>query len=156
MAAPRAVPRSRAEEFEERDIFKGNKLRKVFDRAFKEMYESLATIKIVDMLILGQVRGIKEEVETMTRKKEKVADLLGPEIEEHSGLIIEGERRSYKKKLQQWRDEALCREIELMKLGRDEEATTKQRQIVEENSLKSAPLVNLSWPENFLSWKYSQ
>ena len=72
----------------------------VFDRAFKEMYESLAITKKADMLILGQVRGIKEEVETITRKKEKVADLLGQEMKEHLGMIIEGERRSYKRKLQ--------------------------------------------------------
>ena len=71
-------------------------MRKVFDRTFKEMYENVATHKIADMLILGQVRGIKEEVETMTRKNEKVADLLG-------------EHNSYKRKLQQWSDEALCR-----------------------------------------------
>ena len=53
----------------------------------------------------------------------------------------------YKRK---WRDEALCREIELMKIGRDEEAYTKQRQISGDNLLKSAPLVKLSGPENFL------
>ena len=104
------------------------------------------------MLILGQVKGIKEEVETMTRKKEKVADLLGANMEEHSGLVIEEEHTSYKRKLQQWRDEALCREIELVKLWRDEEATTKQRQIVGDNLLKSAPLVKFSGPEYFLSW----
>ena len=125
-------------------------MRMVFDRAFKEMYESLAITKKADMLILGQVRGIKEEVETITRKKEKVADLLGQEMKEHLGMIIEGERRSYKRKLQQWRDESLCREIELMKIGRDEEASTKQRQIAGDNLLKLAPLVKLSGPENFL------
>ena len=61
LQTPRAVPRSRAEEFEEQDIFKGNKLRKVFDRAFKEIYESLATVKIPDMLILGQVRESRKK-----------------------------------------------------------------------------------------------
>ena len=39
-----------------------------------------------------------------------------------------------------------------MKLGRDEEASTKQRQIAGDVLLKSAPLVKLSGPENFLSW----
>ena len=104
------------------------------------------------MEILGEVRGIKYEVETMTRKKEKVADLLGEEMQENSGMNIEGEHRSYKRNLQKWRDEALCREIELMKIGRDEEASTKQRQVAGDNLPKSAPLVKLSGPENFISW----
>ena len=79
----------------------------------------------------------------MTRKKEKVADLLRAEMQEHSGMNIKRERRSYKRNLQQWRDEALCREVELMKIGRDEVASTKQRQIAGDNLLKSAPLVKL-------------
>ena len=53
----------------------------------------------------------------MSRKKEKVADLLGEEMEEQSGLRLDGERRLYKRNLKKWRDEALCREIQLMKLG---------------------------------------
>ena len=69
---PRVAPRNRADEFEDQEIVKGNKLRMVFDRAFKEMWDT----KIADMEILGEVRGILDEVETMTRKKEKVADLL--------------------------------------------------------------------------------
>ena len=40
----------------------------------------------------------------------------------------------------------------MVKLGRVEEATTKQRQTTGDNLLKSAPLVKLSGPENFLSW----
>ena len=52
------------------------------------------------MEILGEVRGIKGEVETMTRKKEKVADLLGEEMQEHSCMNIEGECRSYKRNIQ--------------------------------------------------------
>ena len=65
-------------------------------------------------------------------------------------MNIEGERRSYKRNFQNWRDEVLCREIEVMKIGRDEEASTKQRQIAWANLLKSAPLVKLSGLENFL------
>ena len=57
------------------------------------MWETLAVTKIADMEILGEVREIKDEVETITRKKEKVADLLGEEMQEHSGMNIEGERR---------------------------------------------------------------
>ena len=45
---PRAVPRNRADEFEEQEIVKGNKLRMVFGRAFKEMYENLAVTKVAD------------------------------------------------------------------------------------------------------------
>ena len=51
------------------------------------------------MEILDEVRGIKDEVETMSRKKEKVADLLGEEMEEQSGLRLDGERRLYKRNL---------------------------------------------------------
>ena len=40
----------------------------------------------------------------------------------------------------------------MVKVGRVEEATTKQRQIAGDNLLKSAPLVKLSGPENFLLW----
>ena len=58
-------------------MVKENKLRMVFDRAFKEMYESLAVTKIADMQILGQIRGIKEEVETMTRKRRRLQTYWG-------------------------------------------------------------------------------
>ena len=35
-------------------------------------------------MILGQVKGVKEEVDIMIRKKEKVAYLLGATMNEHS------------------------------------------------------------------------
>ena len=100
---PRIAPKSRADEFADQEVAKGKKLRVVFDRAFKEMWETLTVSKIADMKILGEVRGIKDEVETMTRKKEKVADLLGEEMEEHSGLRLDGKRRSYKRNLKKWK-----------------------------------------------------
>ena len=67
---PRIAPKSRADEFADKEVAKGKKLRVVFDRAFKEMWETLTVSKIADMKILGEVRGIKE----------KVADLLGEKM----------------------------------------------------------------------------
>ena len=90
---PRIAHRSRADDFVDQEVAKGKKLRVVFDRAFKEMWEILTISKIADMEILDEVRGIQDEVETMTRKKDIVADLLGEEMEEHSGLRLDGERR---------------------------------------------------------------
>ena len=90
---PRIAPKSRADEFADQEVAKGKKLRVVFDRAFKEMWETLPVSKIADMEILGEVRGIKDEVETMTRKKD-IVGILGEEMEEHSGLRLDGERRS--------------------------------------------------------------
>ena len=57
------------------------------------MWETLPVSKIADMEILSEVRGIKDEVETMTRKKD-IVGILGEEMEEHSGLRLDGERRS--------------------------------------------------------------
>ena len=44
------------------------------------MYLRLLTVSILDMPILGQVRGVKEDIDLVIEKKEVIEDLLGKEM----------------------------------------------------------------------------
>ena len=47
------------------------------------------------MPVIGQVKGFKEEVDQMIKKKDKVEDLLGENMQDNSGMFIDGTRYGF-------------------------------------------------------------
>ena len=72
--------RDRIGEFNEQEYATGCKLRTIFEQTFKALYLRLLTVSILDMPILGQVRGVKEDIDLVIEKKEVIEDLLGKEM----------------------------------------------------------------------------
>ena len=65
--------------------------------------------------MLGHFKSGKEEIDQIIKKKDKVEDLLGDEIAINSGMIIWGTKIVFQTTLSGWRNEVLCRELELIK-----------------------------------------
>ena len=67
-------------------------------------------------------------------------------------MIIDGIECEFNEWLSRWRDEALCQELDLIRIDKDKEIKSKQDQIDGDNLLETAPIVKLGGFENFLSW----
>ena len=85
-----AIFQATAEEYDEQEQVKEWKLKAVFERTFKALFNKVN--KVSDMMVLGQVKGIKEELDQMIKKKEKY-------MEENSGTTIDGTRFGFNAKL---------------------------------------------------------
>ena len=67
-------------------------------------------------------------------------------------MIIDGIECEFNEWLSRWRDEALCQELDLIRIDKDKDIKAKQDQIDGNNLLETAHLVKLGGPENFLMW----
>ena len=88
-------------------------------KAFKALDLKLSACGIPSLMILGQVKGLKE-------KRNYIEDILGTNALERLSIEIDGIGCDFKEWLNEWQNQALCRELELVKIDKDHEAKIKQ------------------------------
>ena len=73
-----------------------------FEVAFKALYMKLNACGIPRMMILGQDKGLKEEIATTIDKKNRIEELLGAEALQSLFMEINGIGCNFKDWLNEW------------------------------------------------------